>query len=226
MLRPRGKRGWQSLEQGGEASGHAGIVPVAQSGSRRHNVRMTNKSHRTSRWNAGCRIAAGLFLGLAVLAAGRFLPGGGDVRLAAQALNPCALLTIEEIQPLAAKASVANGVASSVDALGSARCRFTWGTGVDRYNLDVVLNDASRMFAGSGPDAIRQGLQASVRAGTADAVISGVGEAAVFRADSPLLASASTYVKGRILQVRLDGFDAREKKDDVVALLMTAAARL
>jgi hypothetical protein len=33
-------------------------------------------------------------------------------------------------------------------------------------------------------------------------------------------------VKGRILQVQLDGLDAVEKKDEVIGLLKSAASRL
>jgi hypothetical protein len=33
-------------------------------------------------------------------------------------------------------------------------------------------------------------------------------------------------MKGRILQVHLDGIDAREKKDQVIELLKSAASRL
>jgi hypothetical protein len=102
----------------------------------------------------------------------------------------------------------------------------TWGAGTGHVNLDVTVNEASRMFSGMPPDLIKQGLQASVRAGTADAVISDVGEAAVFKADSPVYFHAAAYLKGRILQVQLDGFDAREKKDQVIALLKSAASRL
>ena len=61
---------------------------------------------------------------------------------------------------------------------------------------------------------------------TADAVIADVGEAAVFKADSAVSVHATAYVKNRMLQVHVDGFEAREKKDQVIALLKSAAARL
>ena len=66
----------------------------------------------------------------------------------------------------------------------------------------------------------------SVRAGTTDAVLSEIGEAAVFKPDSPVYASAFALVKGRILGVHLDGAFAREKKDQVIGLLKSAASRL
>jgi hypothetical protein len=77
-----------------------------------------------------------------------------------------------------------------------------------------------------GPDEIKQGLQALVTAATADAVISDVGEAAVFKADSPVYVHATAYSKGRILQLRVDGVDAIDKKDQVIALLKSAVSRL
>jgi hypothetical protein len=81
------------------------------------------------------------------------------------------------------------------------------------------------MFSGMNPDAIKQRMQASVITGTMDAVIPDVGDAAVFRAESPVSVQASTYQKGRVLQVRLDGFGARDRKDQLIALLKSAAAR-
>jgi len=153
-------------------------------------------------------------------------PASVDGTVTAQASGPCALLTTDEIQPLALKASVGAGVPSSIENLGYSTCRYAWGEGTGRFKLDVTVSDASRVFAGTGPDQIKQRLQASVMAGTADAVVADIGEAAVFKADSPLYVHATAYAKGRILQVHLDGFDAREKKDQVIALLKSAASRL
>jgi len=153
-------------------------------------------------------------------------PAGGDATVSAQAVNPCALLTVDEIQPLAAKESVADGVQSSIQALGTSICRYSWGAGVGRFKLDVIVNEAPRLFPGMSPDQVKQRLQESLKEGTADAIIPDVGEAAVFRAESPLLATATASTKGRILGVQLDGLDAREKKDDLVALLKTAVSRL
>ena len=82
------------------------------------------------------------------------------------------------------------------------------------------------MFRGASPDEIRLRLLASVRAETGDAVISEIGEAAMFKSDSVAYASATAMVMGRILQVQLDGLFAREKKDQIVGLLKLAASRL
>jgi len=74
---------------------------------------------------------------------------------------------------------------------------------------------------------IKEGLLAEARPGQANAaVIPGVGEAAVFTSDGPIRAKASAYVKGSLLQVILEGKDAPAKKDRVIALFKSAAARL
>ena len=146
--------------------------------------------------------------------------------LSAQAPNPCALLTVDDIQPLAPNATIADGVSTSVEAFGSLTCRYAWGAGTGRFKLDVVVNEASRMFPAMSPDQIKQRLLTSVRAGTDDAVIPDLGEAAVFKPDSPVYASATALLKGRILQVTLDGIFAGEKKDQAVSLLKLAASRL
>jgi hypothetical protein len=82
------------------------------------------------------------------------------------------------------------------------------------------------VFAGMSADSIKQGLASSVVAGTADSTLAEIGQTAVFRAYSPAYVGASAYVKDRILQVNLEGTDARDKKDQVIALLKAAAARL
>jgi len=150
-----------------------------------------------------------------------------EATVAAQAASSCTLLTTDEIQPLAPKkVTVSAGVPSSIEAAGSNWCKYTWGEGVGRFKLDLALTDASRMFTGSSPDAIKQTLQSAVAPGTADAVVTDVGDAAVFKADSAMFVHATAYVKGRILQVQLDGYDAVTKKDDVIKLLKTAASKL
>ena len=174
----------------------------------------------------GSSFAAALILGLVLVVAGAPGPGRVDGTVSAQASNPCALLTVDEIEPLAGKATVADGVSNSIPASGYGACRYMWGVGAGRFRLDVTVNEASRMFPGMSPDQIKERLLESVRAGTADAVLSEIGEAAVFKPDSPVYASAFALVKGRILGVHLDGAFAREKKDQVIGLLKSAASRL
>ena len=176
--------------------------------------------------NPGSGFAAALVLGLALVVAGAPGPGRVGGTVSAQTLNPCALLTVDEVEPLAANSSVAEGVALSLPTSGAFACRYVWGIGISRFTLDVTVNEASAMFPGVTPDQLKQRLLASVRAGTADAVLSDVGEAAVFRPDSPVYATAFALVKGRILGVHLDGAFAPDKKDQVVGLLKSAASRL
>jgi hypothetical protein len=181
---------------------------------------------RISRYlhRAGCRVTFALTLGLAIAAVGVSVPGRGVV--AAQAPTPCALLTIEEIEALAPMEQVSEGVASTFDALDSSTCRYTWGSGTGRYTLAVYVNPASRMFAGMSAESVTQSLLSSATPGTTDAAIPDVGDAAVFKAYSPVYVSASAFLKGRILHVNLDGIDAREKKDQLISLLKSAASRL
>ena len=183
-------------------------------------------SSRLRRQTPGSSFAAASLLGLALVLAGAPGPGHVDGTLSAQTLNPCALITVDDVEPLAGNTSVAEGVANSLPASGYFACRYMWGVGTGRFKLDVTVNEASRMFPGMSPDQIKQRLLESVKAGTADAVLSEIGEAAVFKPDSPVYASAFALVKGRILGVHLDGAFARERKDQVVGLLKSAASRL
>ena len=137
----------------------------------------------------------------------------------------CVIIGSLLLGPLAGNATIADGLPNS-PAAGSLRCRYAWGTGTGRSTLDVTVNDAARMYAGASPERITQQLLQSVRPETDDAIIPEVGEAAVFRPDSPAYAGATAFIKGRILQVHLDGVYARDKKDQVIELLKLAAARL
>jgi hypothetical protein len=145
---------------------------------------------------------------------------------ALQTLDPCALLTIDEIQPLAGKQQVGPGVSTTVQSLGRLTCRYQWGVGTGRYALDIIVKDASKLPSHMNADVIKQSLVAPGSPGTVSEPLDGIGETAAFRSDSSLLATAGAYVKGRTLQLIFDGYDARAKKDQVVALLKAAAARL
>jgi hypothetical protein len=123
------------------------------------------------------------------------------------------------------KTTLPNGVSSANDALGTATCRYAWGTGTGHFTFDVVVSD-SRAYVATSPDLIKQHLQARVKAGTADEVITGVGDVAVFTSDSYYLATTTALVKGRVLRMQLDGLDARDKKDGMIRLLKSAASRL
>ena len=185
-----------------------------------------SNSRRPRRPWAGYHVASAFILGLVLVVAGASLPGRVGGTISAQESNPCALLSDDDLKSLAEKTSVAAGVSNSPPSLGYTACRYAWGDGVDRVKLVVVVSEASRMFPGMTPDQIKQRLLASVRVGTNDAVIPDVGDAAMFKPDSPVYAIATAFVKGRILQLQLDGIGALEKKDQVIGLLKSAASRL
>lgn len=146
--------------------------------------------------------------------------------MSAQESNACALLVDDDLKSLTATTDVAAGVSSAVPSYGYASCRYGWGEGSDRVKLVVAVTDTSRMFPGMTPDQIKQRLLGSVKAGTNDAVVPDIGDAAMFKPDSYVYAVATALVKGRILQVQLDGPGAVEKKDQVIGLLKSAASRL
>ena len=76
-----------------------------------YNMGMTNDSRLPRRRHRkGCRFASAFLLGLAMIGAGVFSLADAGGTVSAQAPNPCALLKIDEIQPLAPKANIAEGV--------------------------------------------------------------------------------------------------------------------
>jgi hypothetical protein len=173
---------------------------------------------------AARRPAIALGLAAAIVVSGTALTGRSTVE--AQAPQPCGLLTSEEVQALAPNQEVSEGAARSSQRFDSATCRYMWGEGIGHSTLAISVNPASRMFAGMSAEAIRQHFAKSVMPETADEAIGDVGDAAVFKSDSSVYATASAYVKGRILQVTLDGVDARDMKGQLIALLRSAASRL
>jgi hypothetical protein len=173
------------------------------------------------------RMTIALALGLSTAAVVTSLSGAAVSAAQTPAPNPCALLTIDEVQGLGSpKEHASNGVPEALPTQELFTCRYAWGTGTERYTLAVSVNSASRMFVGMSGDAIKQSLVSLVKPGTTDASITDIGEAAVFKADSPVYAGASAYLKGRLLQLHLDGLDAREKKDQLITLLKSAASRM
>jgi hypothetical protein len=171
-----------------------------------------------------CEITLALVLGAALSVIGSLLSGASTV--AAQTPNSCGLLTDDEVHALAPRDQVGAGVATAIPAMEFSSCRYTWGTGTRRFTLAISVTPASRMYVGMSADGIKHGLMSSIVPKTTDATIPDVGDAAVFKASSPMSAGVSAYLKGRILQINLDGFDAREMKGTLIALLKSAASRL
>ena len=171
------------------------------------------------------RFAIAFVLTVALVAAGA--PGPGvDVNVSAQESNACALVTADEIEALAPEEAIAKGVSGALPSFGLVACHYTWGTGIGRFKLDITIHESSRMFPGMTPDQIKQRLVESVKDGTDEAVLSEIGEAAVIKPDSTFYVTATAFMKGRILQVRLDGLTASAKRDQVIGLLKAAASRL
>jgi hypothetical protein len=146
--------------------------------------------------------------------------------------DPCALLKPAEVQALAPNAKIGAGVASTVSAvLNSFACEYKWGSGGNAvsglYTLQVIVSDLSKTFPGMEPGTIREGLLLEAgKPGATATVIPGVGNGAIFDSNAPIRASTTALVKGSMLQVVLEGPDARTKKDQVIALLKAAAGRL
>jgi len=161
---------------------------------------------------------------VAAAAIGGSWQSGGTV--AAQPQNVCTLLTADEIHALAPKVEIHDGVPGAIPAVEFSTCRYAWGDATKASSLVISVNPASRMFVGLTPDSIKQQLASLVVPETDDVTVPDVGEAGVFKAYSPYYATASTYLKGRVLQLTLDGYDAREQKAQLLALLKSAASRL
>ena len=143
---------------------------------------------------------------------------------------PCSLLKIAEVQSLNPGAQVREGVPGSVPPLGSVTCEYKWeggkGAPVD-YRLQVIVTEASKMFPGMDAKTIKLGMLGGPRGlppGTS--AVPGVGEAATYTSASPVKTSTSAYVKGLMLQLEFEGPDAPAKKEQAIALLKAAAARL
>jgi hypothetical protein len=187
---------------------------------------MMHMSRVPGRPQPGRRFAWAWVLALAFVVIGASSPGPASGTVSAQALNACALLKVDEIEQLTPNTTVNDGVAASLPAFGSVTCQYVWGVGTGRFKLDIVVNDATRIFPGMSPEQMKQRLLESVKTGTDDAVVAEIGEAAVFRPGSPVYATATALVKGHVLQLSLDGVFAGEMKDQVVGLLKSAASRL
>jgi hypothetical protein len=155
----------------------------------------------------------------------------GITASAVQAQKPgdgCSLLQGSEVQALAGSTKVGTGKPET-DALGSRLCRYEWGTGANvphgQSFLDVSITPISKAFPGTDASVLRQGLLA--KAGPPNtAVIPAVGDAAIYESNDPIRVATTALVKGNMLIVTFESKDARAKKDQVIALLKAAAARL
>lgn len=140
-------------------------------------------------------------------------------------LHPCELLKPAEILGLAPKGHTSEKDISFLPG-GPFGCRYEWGSGTDaasgHFALQIVFGAPLTDSATT-----KEGVLSMARNGGPNAaVVSDVGDAAVFLSDSANWAAVTAYVKGVLLQVSLEGPGARARKDQVIALLKAAAARL
>jgi hypothetical protein len=146
--------------------------------------------------------------------------------------DPCTLLTPAEIQALAPTAKIGAGAPQLVSKeLDSHSCEYTWGTGNNiqsgKSYFHIEVGDASKMYSGTSPALIKQGmLGMATRGGPNTSQIAGVGDAAIFESGDTNRAHATAYAKGSILIIAFESTNARAKKDQVIALLKAATARL
>jgi hypothetical protein len=169
-----------------------------------------------------------LVIGLALFA-GAAASAGGQSPTSAMPKDPCALLTAAEIQEVAGTL-VKDGTAGKIPALGAISCTYTWGpanySATGQFQLNVLVTEAAKAFPGMSTALIKQAMAARVKSGGVAGEVPGIGDAATFESDQPIRVNAKTLAKGLFLSVELEGPNARLQKDQVIALLKTAAGRL
>lgn len=145
--------------------------------------------------------------------------------------DPCALLTPADLQSLAGSTTIAAGVATTLPAGMGTTCRYKWGAGASAraglWTVDINIGDAAKLYPGMGLSTIKEGFVMQTRPDPANAtLVSDAGEAAVYTSATPLQVNLTAYVKGRILQIGIEGPTARSKRDQAIALLKVAARRI
>ncbi len=172
-------------------------------------------------------VARGLVLAIFAISASPVLAQG-------QAKNPCALLNPAEIQAVDPNAKIGAGVPSSN--LFGGGCTYEWGPRTNEWGkstLSITVLETSKAWPDRNPDAIKQGVLLKVKKGGPNASqIPGVGDAAGFSlsdrypVNRDATAEAYLKTKGVYLSLTLHGGDLVAKKDQLIALLKAAAARL
>ena len=152
---------------------------------------------------------------------------GGSPVEAQKAADACALLQPGEVQALAGSAKVGPGKPDS--AAFTQACTYEWGTGgnvqTGRSYLNLSVSPTSEAFPGVDPSLVRDGLVAKTGKPNT-AVISGVGDAAIYESDDPIRVKTTALAKGNMLIIAFESSNARAKKDLVMVLLKAAAGRL
>jgi hypothetical protein len=148
--------------------------------------------------------------------------------------DPCALLKPADIQTLAPNAKIAAGMLAESGPLG-ATCAYSWGPRTGEWGqatLSISVIDASKVWPGGlSSDQIKQRVVVEASNGGPDASqIPGIGDGAVFTTDPKSHnATVKAYVvkaRGIVLSMTYHGGNAPATKDNLIALLKSAAARL
>lgn len=160
---------------------------------------------------------------LTLVAAGP--PGRGS-----QDLDPCTLLTAEQVQALAPGQTIPAGASQTVSGpMGVTRCRYEWGKAgqatATKYTLDVTLSDASKAYPGAKPGDIKEAL-ARPAAGEPPAILlPKTGDGAYYKSSGTTRSDAVALVNGMVLEITLQGPGASGRRNQVIALLRSAVQR-
>ena len=93
--------------------------------------------------------------------------------------------------------------------------------------LNLSVTPIAKAFPGVDASSVLQGLRASVKPENPNTgVITGVGDGGIYESDAPIRMKTTALMRGNMLIVSLESVNARASKDQVIALLKAAAARL
>lgn len=151
------------------------------------------------------------------------------VRVTAQKpLNPCDLIKVADLPAVAGKAKIQSFAPGKPDAVGVVSCDYQWGPGNNtasgRYTLDIAVADSARLWPGLGPAQLRM-MVGPAKAGTSGD-IAGVGDASLWQVMSDAELKTITLVKSKSLIITLEGRDAPQRKDGLIALTTLAVSKL
>jgi hypothetical protein len=184
-----------------------------------HNARMNATTIHSYR-HAACALALAM-----VMTSFSLPPVAVENRLlAAQEVNPCALLTADEIQKALAPSVTIKDGRVEAGKVGSTSCSYEWGAagGSGKSVLHLVVTEATTVYLGMSAALITKTFLAEKEVTS----VPNIGDAAVFKSDAPTRGTAKAYVKKKILEVAYESRDARAQKEKLVALLKSAAERL
>ena len=141
-------------------------------------------------------------------------------------IEPCALLTSAEVATLAG-VKVGAGQPGHIPQSDQLTCKYQWKEKDVVATLEISLGEASKMLPGADAAMIKSMMVGKQRGPSPSPMaISGVGEAAAYKQNSPHSGYAAAFLKGKILELTYNGADSAAKKNQLIALLKAAAARV